>query len=204
MYKKDFDKLSPKQRKKIVQGSIIPRPIAWVSSMNSDKTTNLAPFSYFQMTSPTLLSVSVMRRDNKMKDTSRNVLNTKEAVIHITSKDLIKEVDISSKPLGLNESEVVEAGLTLTDSVKVLTNGIAEAKIRLEVKLEHHLELKDYTNSYVETDLLIFRVIYAHIDKDVFDIDSEYILHDKLKPIARLAGPLYAEVLEVKDFVRKF
>lgn len=204
MYKKDFDKLSPKQRKKIVQGSIIPRPIAWVSSMNSDKTTNLAPFSYFQMTSPTLLSVSVMRRDNKMKDTSRNVLNAKEAVIHITSKDLIKEVDISSKPLGLNESEVVEAGLTLTDSVKVLTNGIAEAKIRLEVKLEHHLELKDYTNSYVETDLLIFRVIYAHIDKDVFDIDSEYILHDKLKPIARLAGPLYAEVLEVKDFVRKF
>lgn len=204
MYKKDFDKLSPKQRKKIVQGSIIPRPIAWVSSMNSDKTTNLAPFSYFQMTSPTLLSVSVMRRDNKMKDTSRNVLNTKEAVIHITSKDLIKEVDISSKPLGLNESEVVETGLTLTDSVKVLTKGIAETKIRLEVKLEHHLELKDYTNSYVETDLLIFRVIYAHIDKDVFDIDSEYILHDKLKPIARLAGPLYAEVLEVKDFVRKF
>lgn len=201
---KDFNLIENKLKKKIIQGSVIPRPVAWVSSLNNDNSINLAPFSYFSMLSPTMVSVSVIRDSKKHKDTSRNILKNKEAVIHIADISLLKQLDLTSKRLLENESEVELANLDLIDSKKVKVSGIKEAKIRLEVILEDHLELKNYEKNEIEADLLIFRVVYAHISPLVFDENKEYILHEKLKPIARLAGPKYAEIIEVKDFERKF
>lgn len=201
---KDYDTIDEKLQKKITQGSIIPRPIAWITSTNNDGSTNLAPFSYFSMLSPTMLSVSILRIKGKHKDTSRNVLNNQEAVIHIGDITLLEELDLSSKPLLENESEVKLTNLTLTNSKSVKTKAIKEAKIRLEVVLEKHVELNNYNNTNIEADLLIFRIKYAHLDETVFDDEKGYILHDKLRPIARLSGPSYAEIVEVKSFERKF
>lgn len=201
---KNYNNIDAKLQKKITQGSVIPRPIAWITSTNSNGSTNLAPFSYFSMLSPTMLSVSILRNENKHKDTSRNVLNNKEAVIHIGDITLIEQLDLSSKPLLENESEIELTNLTLTKSKIVKTSAIKEAKIRLEVVLENHLELKDYTNTFVEADLFIFRIKYAYLDINVFDNEKGYILHDKLRPIARLSGPSYAEIVEIKKFKRKF
>ena len=201
---KNFNRISDKERKKIVQGSVIPRPIAWVSSLNSDDSINLAPFSYFSMLSPSMVSVSVLRDDGIMKDTSRNVLKNREAVIHISDITLIEELDLSSKRFLENESEVDITKLTLADSKTIKTKGILEAKIRLEVVLEEHIELIDFNGTDIEADLLIFRVNFAHLKKEVFDEEKGYVLHEKLRPLARLSGPSYAEIVEVKDFKRNY
>lgn len=201
---KNFNRISAKERKKIVQGSVIPRPIAWVSSLNSDDSINLAPFSYFSMLSPSMVSVSVLRDAGIMKDTSRNVLKNREAVIHISDITLIEELDLSSKRFLENESEVDITKLTLVDSKTIKTKGILEAKIRLEVVLEKHIELIDFNGTDIEADLLIFRVNFAHLKKEVFDEEKGYVLHEKLRPLARLSGPSYAEIVEVKDFKRNY
>lgn len=202
---KNYDEIDERLQKNITQGSIIPRPIAWITTTNNDGTTNLAPFSHFSMLTSTMVSVSILRNsNNEFKDTTRNILKTKEAVIHIPDINLIEQLDISSKPLLPNISEIDLTNLTLTNSKVIKTKAIKDAKIRFEVILENHLELSDYTNTFVQADLLILRIKFAHLNELVFDNEKGYILHEQLRPIARLSGPSYAEIVEIKSFQRKF
>lgn len=203
-FEKDFAKLDRKQRMKLIKGSIIPRPIAWITTKNADESINLAPFSYFNMLSSTLVGVSFVRGEaGRQKDTLRNLLREKEAVINIPDLSLIAQVDQSSEPLPENESEVSLTGLTLTGSRSVSTPGIKEAKIRLETVLEQHLPLLEMDGNETEADLVLLRIRYAHIRQDVFDEEKEYILHEKLDPLARLGGPYYAVSRAVEGFTRK-
>lgn len=199
----DFEKIDDNKKVKIVQGSVSPRPIAQISSNNKNGLVNLAPFSYFQMLTSSLLSVSFLRLDGKMKDTPTNIINTSEAVIHIASSDLIAELDVTSARIDSNRREVDLTNLTLIPSTLVKVEGIKEAKIRLEVKLDNHIELKN-EKGLIIADLLIFRVIYAHVSKDIYDTNTGYIDVIKLDPLARLAGPNYATIKLVTDFKRVF
>lgn len=196
--------LDNRTRHKIVQGSVIPRPIAWITTLNDDNSINLAPFSYFNMLSPTMLSVSILRSENKQKDTVRNILRTKEAVIQIPDRSLLEKMDLSSKPLEKNESEIILTGLETTASKLVKTPGLKNAKIRLETKFESHLPIADFEGDNVEADLVLLRVIAAQLHESVFDSEKNYILHNELKPLARLAGPNYAEIKHIADFKRQF
>lgn len=203
MLKFDFKKIDDNKKVKIVQGSVSPRPIAWISSSNKNGLVNLAPFSYFQMLTSSLVSVSFLRIDGKMKDTPTNIINNNEAVIHIASSGLIEQLDVTSKRIDYNKSEVDLTNLTLVPSTLVKVKSIKEAKIRLEVNLDKHIELKD-ENDLITADLIIFRVIYAHVSKDIYDTNTSYIDVIKLDPLARLAGPNYATIKLVTDFKRVF
>lgn len=202
MYQFNFSEVSEKDRGKIIQGSVVPRPIAWVSTANEAGIINLAPFSYFQMLSKSLVAISFLRLDGKMKHTPTNILKTKEAVIHIADQSLNAKLDLTSKMVDEDISEVILAKLTLTDSMIVKTKGIKEPKIRLEVKLEQHLELKN-NDGIVDADLMILRVVYAHLAKDIYDIKTGYIDIIKLNPLTRLAGPNYGKVV-LNNFKREF
>ncbi|NLC55120.1 MAG: flavin reductase family protein [Erysipelothrix sp.] len=199
----DFDLLDEDTIGKIVKGSIIPRPIAWITSLNETKSVNLAPFSYFTMLSPTLLLVSFQKDQVSQKDTFINIIREKEAVIHIVDESLIAAMDKTAKPLEKNISEVDLVNLTLSSSLKIKTPGIKEALIRFEVVLEQTLSLKNYNKTAEDADLVILRVVAASLDKKVYDKDSGYILVDNLKPIARLAGVDYAGIKKL-DFKREF
>lgn len=199
----DFEKIEDNKKLKIVQASVSPRPIAWITSNNKNGLVNLAPFSYFQMLTSSLLSVSFLRLDGKMKDTPTNIVNNREAVIHIAGSDLIAELDATSKPIDPNRSELDLTKLTLLASTLVKVEGIKEAKIRLEVKLDNHIELRN-EKGLITADLLIFRIIYAHVSKDIYNTNTGYIDVVKLDPLARLAGPNYATIKLVTDFKRVF
>ena len=199
-----FADLEPKARMKLTKGSVIPRPIAWISSRNSDGSNNLAPFSYFNMVSSSMLAVSFMRRKGQMKDTPRNLLREGEAVVQIADLDLIAALDLTSAELGVNESEVEVAGLTLMPSDVVDSAGITEAGIRLEVRLDSHKELMDYEEEEVEADLMLLRIVAAHVRDDIFDEEQGCILHEPLNPLARLGGPYYATIRQVEGFERQF
>ena len=201
---RDFDLLDQKEQGKLLKGSIVPRPIAWITTSNEDNLINLAPFSYFNMVNSSTVMVSFRRFGSRKKDTANNILLKKEAVINIADNTLIKELDDSSIELDSNVSELTLNSLNLINSTKVSVPGILEAPIKLEVILLNHLELMNYDNSVVESDLMILRVVGASFNDEVIDQDKNYVLLDKLNPISRLGGPDYGKTILDKKYKRNF
>ena len=192
------DKLSKKQQYKFLSGSIIPRPIAWITTLTADgKTVNLAPFSFFSGVSNELplLSIAILRQNGEMKDSARNLLATKEAVIHIVDKSLIHVMNQTSRSLAPDQSEVELTNLTLEPSLSVQVPGISEAKIRFETTLHQYVPIKNQQDQIV-TDLFILAVSDFHFSESVFDQKNDYILTEKLLPVARLAGNKYATLAD--------
>ena len=130
-------------------------------------------------------------------------MREKEAVIHIVDESLLELMDDSAAPLAFNESELDKNGLSIEESFKISTPSLKEALIRFEVKLEKSLSLNNYENTEKEANLLILRIVAATINKKVYNQTNQYILAEKLKPVARLAGSGYSG-LKVLNFKRKY
>ncbi|WP_423189917.1 flavin reductase family protein [Alkalibacterium sp. f15] len=196
--------ISLKQQYKFLTGSVIPRPIAWITSLNeSGNIINLAPFSFFSVASNQvpLLSVSILRTDEKSKDTANNILNQKEAVVHIVSRPLTEAMNETSAPLSPDKSELERTNLHLVDSQTVKVPGIKEALIRFETVLYQYVPIKNESGEIV-TDHFLLKVTDFHFDKEVFDSDRDYILADKLDPMARLSGLDYSTLGDILSFKR--
>lgn len=198
------DDLSLKQQYKFLTGSVIPRPIAWITSLNqSADILNIAPFSFFNVASNQvpLLSVSILRTDEKSKDTANNILNQKEAVVHIVSRPLTENMNETSAPLPSEKSELDRTDLHLVESTTVKVPGIKEALIRFETVLYQYVPIKNESGEIV-TDHFLLKVTDFHFDQDVFDSEKDYILADKLDPMARLSGMDYSALGEIISLAR--
>jgi len=182
---------------KLLTGSIIPRPIAFVTSVADDGTINGAPFSYFNIVSsnPPLISLSIQRQQGKQKDTARNILAGKEFVVHIVDEQNVEKVNETAASLPADQSEISLANLTLVDSDKVNIPGVKEAKVRFECSLEHSIELGGVSDQ-PGADLIIGKILQYHIDETII-FDDKKIDPDKLQAVSRLAGINYAKVGEV-------
>lgn len=198
------ENLSLKQQYKFLTGSVIPRPIAWITSLNaSGDTINIAPFSFFSVGSNQvpLLTVSILRTDGRSKDTANNILNQKQAVVHIVSRSLTEDMNETSAPLPPDKSELDRTNLHLVDSATVAVPGIKEALIRFETVLYQYVPIKDDGGEIV-TDHFLLKVTDFHFDSDVFNSEKEYILADKLDPMARLSGMDYSALGEIVSINR--
>ena len=193
-----FEQLNAKEKKKMLSGSVIPRPIALASTMSDAGIVNIAPFSFFNIVSnnPPVLSVAVQRVDGKPKDTARNILQNKEAVIHAVDADNICRVNQTSAALPSEESELAISGFTTVDSKTVHSPGLDEAKIRFETALYDSVLVYDEENQPA-SDLLLLKVGHVHIDSDVYDAESGYINAEALDAVSRLAGSDYARLGKV-------
>ncbi|MDC3418025.1 flavin reductase family protein [Aquibacillus salsiterrae] len=180
---------------KFLIGSIIPRPIAFVTSLAEDATLNGAPFSYFNIVSsnPPMLSLSIQRSAGDQKDTARNIRKSKEFVVHIVDEQNVEKINTTAANLPPSQSEVELARLTQVESVKVSVPGVKEAKVRMECVLEHALELGD--EDIPGCDFLIGRVVQFHIDNDIYE--NGKIDPRGLGAISRLAGHDYAKIGEI-------
>ena len=204
MFHYTAEQLNKKQQYKFVSGSVIPRPIAWVTTLSKDgSVVNAAPFSFFSAASNELplLTVAILRKDGVIKDTARNILDRKEAVVHIVDQSVVEDMNQTSAPLSPDESELDYTSLTLIDSLSVQVPSIVEAKIRFEGVLHQYVPIKDEHDNIV-TDFFFIRVTDFFFDETVFDQEKEYILTDKLNPVARLAGNQYATLNEEFTIVR--
>ncbi len=186
----NFNNISSQDKFKLLTSSVVPRPIAWISSKDSNGVYNIAPFSYFNLvsTEPPLISVSIRRDGGVTKDTANNIFTTKEFVVHIVDVDNLEMANKSSFEYRSMVSEIDELGLTRVKSKFVGTDGVKEAKIRLECVYEKHLNLET-------ADLFIGRVVGMQVDDDV--VDNEKIDLQILEPASRLGGPNYGLVGEV-------
>ncbi|RUS45745.1 flavin reductase family protein [Cohnella sp. AR92] len=192
---------SERDNYKLLIGSILPRPIALVTTISEEGVVNAAPFSYFNIvcSNPPLISVSVQRKNGVPKDTSRNAESSGSFVVHITDESNVEAANAAAANLPANESELPAAGLTEVPSVKVPAPGIAEAKVRMECVLEHSYPLGG-TEEAPQCDLLIGRVVCFHIADELLHngrIDAE-----KLKPVSRLAGSNYSKLGEIFALAR--
>lgn len=187
---------------KLLIGTIIPRPVAFVTTLSKDDVWNGAPFSYFNIVSsnPPMVSISIQRREGAMKDTARNIQDTKEFVIHIVDEENVGQINQTAASLPQDESEPELAGLTPVESEAISVPGIKEAKVRLECELERSIPLGGSGADAIGCDLVIGRVVRFHIDPHIYEegrIDPR-----GLAAVSRLAGANYAKIGEIFSIER--
>ncbi|MBO1004690.1 flavin reductase family protein [Pseudogracilibacillus auburnensis] len=187
---------SERDNYKLLIGSIVPRPIAFVTSKSKDNIINGAPFSYFNIVTanPPMISISVQRQGLMQKDTARNIIQQKEFVVHIVDEDNVGQINETAASLPANESEIEKAQLTLLPSETISVPGVKEAKVRFECMLEKGLEL-DGGEGHASTDLIIGKITRIHIDEKVYDEGK--IIYEELNAVSRLAGNDYAKIGDV-------
>ncbi|MDR2465625.1 MAG: flavin reductase family protein [Streptococcaceae bacterium] len=186
---------------KFLSGAVIPRPIAWISTVSNDgQKTNAAPFSFFNVVAPNLVSVSILGGPYGRKDTSRNILETESAVIHLINIDNIKEMNQTAASFPPEMSEIEAFDLSSSVSETSPAPSLENAPIRLEVKLHQHIPIEQ--NGYLVSDLFILEVTDYFFKEEIFDEAHAYIIPEKFQPIARLAGNTYATLGDLFDVER--
>ncbi|MBD7970637.1 flavin reductase family protein [Paenibacillus gallinarum] len=190
-----IDPLTQTEREnyKLLTGSIIPRPVAFVTTLSEDGTINGAPFSYFNIVTadPPMISISVQRKNGHSKDTARHAMYQKEFVVHITDEMNVDKINQTAESLPPSESEIEKAGLTVVPSDLIQVPGVKEAKFRMECVLEAAYPLGG-TESAPACDLIIGRVVRFHIADSL--IDHGRIDANELQPVSRLAGNHYSKL----------
>lgn len=185
---------------KILKGTIIPRPIAFVTTISEEKVVNGAPFSYFNIVAPNppMISLSIQRVNGELKDTAKNIYKTNEFVVHVVDRDNVEKINETAATLPYNQSELELAKLTQVKSEKISVPGVKESKVRMECKLVKAIPLGDEDPV---CDLFIGEVVQFHLDEAVYE-DNGRIDAEALNPVSRLAGAEYAKIGELFSIER--
>ena len=188
---------------KLMIGSIIPRPIAFVSTRSKDEKNNVAPFSYFNgvcSKPPTIMFAPARRGWNgEEKDTLINIRDTEEFVVNIVSESFAERMVMCSTDFDSDVDEFEISGLTPTNSQKIKPPRVGEAKISFECKLNQIVEIGDGTAG--SGFVVIGTIVLFHIDDVIYD--NGRILTDKLEPLGRLAGNWYTRSTDTLIIDRK-
>jgi flavin reductase (DIM6/NTAB) family NADH-FMN oxidoreductase RutF len=186
---------------KLLTGTIIPRPIGWISTIDENGINNLAPFSYFNMVSsdPPCLMFSTRRDDNKNKDTLNNVLQNNQFVVNLVTIDLVEQMNATSASVAASIDEFELANITPIDSVFVKPKRVKESLVHFECEKIHHYFMDNETGG--GACIIIGKIITMHIDDSIL-MENHKIDLEKYKPVARLAGSNYSKLGEIFSIKR--
>jgi len=185
---------------KYLLSAVVPRPVAFVSTMDEKGNPNLSPFSFFNAFSanPLVLVFSPAKRvkDSTPKHTLDNVQQTKEAVICVVNYKMAQQMSLASSdyPKGVNEFE--KAGFTPVTSEKVAPFRVKESPVNFECKVNEVIELGTEGGA---GNLVICEVLMMHINEDILD-ENNAIDHLKIDLISRFGGNCYGRTLEAGLF----
>lgn len=186
---------------KLMIGSIVPRPIAFVSSVDAAGIRNLAPFSFFTgvgSNPPTVLFCPVIRTgDLPEKDTLRNVEATGEFVVNIVSESFAAQMNQCSAEVPADVDEFALSGLTAVASDLVRPPRVAESAVQMECKLMEIIRTGAQPGAGI---VVLGRIVRFHIREDL--VDNYRIDPDKLAAIGRMGGPTYARTHDRFDLQR--
>lgn len=184
----------------VLIGSVTPRPIGWISTVDTQGRVNLAPYSFFNAVSgrPPMVAFSASRkRDGTPKDSHRNADETGEFVWNVATAELAQAVNISSIELPHGESEVPLTGLHLLPSLRVKPPRIAEAPIHFECKVWKIIPMGEQPTAH----LVIGEVVLMHVADAVLD-ERGRIDPRKVPTLARLGGQWYARTTDLFEMPR--
>jgi flavin reductase (DIM6/NTAB) family NADH-FMN oxidoreductase RutF len=177
---------------KLIIGCVVPRPIAWITTVDAKGVVNAAPFSSYNYVahSPPMVAVNIGTREGELKDTARNITETGEFVVNVPTLSQMELMHRSAAEYPAEVSEPEALGIALLPSQHVKPPRIAASPIQMECRLEQAIKLGRGLNT-----LYIAEVLAFHLSAEVYDghrVDSE-----KLQPIGRLAGPNYTSLGEI-------
>lgn len=176
--------LSPDHNYKLLTNVVVPRPIAWVTSVNADGVVNLAPFSFFNAvgSEPLIVMISVAHNDDgTLKDTGRNILATGEFVVNMVTEDLMAAMNLSAADFPEQESELAASGLTPAPSLAVKVPRVAESPASMECRLHDTQDFGRYTVIFGE-------VVMFHL--------ADHLMEENRRirgffPVGRMGSPAY-------------
>ena len=186
---------------KLLIGAVVPRPIAFVSTLSREGVPNLAPFSFFTAVSanPPVICFCPVRRPGPApyKDTLSNILSTGEFVVNIVSEEFAEKMNATSAEFPPEVDEFQASGLTAVPSDLVRPPRVAESHVQMECKLYLTIEFGELPGS---GNLVLGEVVRFHVDDPYFDdfkIDPE-----KLRPIGRMGGSTYTRTTDRFEMAR--
>lgn len=181
--------------------AIVPRPIAWVSTVSSGGVSNVAPFSYFTGVGsrpPSLLFCPANGRDGKPKDTLRNIQETGEFVVNIVSAAVAQQMNASASSLPAEDSEFAFCHLTEVLSTKVNVPRVAESPVQFECRQMQIINLGEGPGG---ANVVIGEVVQMHVDDGVIGA-RELIDPDLLDAVGRMGGLSYCRTKDRFDLPR--
>ena len=199
----DPQDLGPHERHKMTIGSIVPRPIAWTTTVDTDGRVNLAPFSYFMGCHSYLpaLALSIgSRADGETltpKDTSANIRATGSFVVNLVSEDLVERMNISAAAFPTGVDELAMAGLSTAPSTHVPAPRVAESPLSIECRLLHALTLGEAPR---ESTLYVGQIVMWHVREDLVTDDFK-IDQAGLRAVSRMGGRTYSNANDLFDLV---
>ena len=184
---------------KLLIGCVVPRPIAWVSTVGADGVNNLAPFSFFMGVcgDPPTIAFSSGPRARDHKDTVRNAEHTGDFVVNIVDDDRAEAMNLSSGEYPAGVDEFALTGLTAVPGVKVRAPRVVEAPVSLECRVARVVPVGSGPHS-----LVLGEIVYFHVRDDVYDAATGRIDMARLKPVGRLAGHQYAHIHDIFEMKR--
>jgi flavin reductase (DIM6/NTAB) family NADH-FMN oxidoreductase RutF len=182
----DMSDMGPRETYNLITGTIVPRPIALVTSVSREGSINAAPFSMFNTLgasppivafSPGLHSAAPLR----VKDTRLNVMETREFVVNMVTEEMIEAMTIASAVFPEQESEIDLMGVTLVPSTKVKCPRIEQSPAHLECKLVKVVEIG-------RNRVLFGEIVEMHIRDDLIDLEKMYIRYERINFLGRMPG----------------
>ena len=170
---------------------VVPRPIAWVSSRSPEGIDNLAPHSFFTVSSvdpPIVQFTSVGRKDSLI-----NVEQTREFVVCLTPEPLFEQVNATGTDFPAEVSEFDAVGIEREASLRVAPPRVARSPVALECELHATLTVGLGT-------VVMGRVVHAAIDEDVL-VDGRPAI-ERLAPLARLGANEWATIGDIREITR--
>ena len=190
MISRDLSSLPKRDVYRILSSLVIPRPIAWITTVGGAGRVNLAPFSSFMgIFGPPMLAITLGRRkDGSLKDTHLNLRERGEAVVHLADLPLLEALHASADEVGPEVSEVERLGLATEPSLVVAPPRLKEAPVALECRLNRELELGPTST------LVLLDVLTAHAAERIWSAEHDCADASFWTPVTRLAsvaGPNY-------------
>jgi flavin reductase (DIM6/NTAB) family NADH-FMN oxidoreductase RutF len=194
--------LPPEKRYALLISVMVPRPIAWVSSLDAAGRPNVAPFSFFTCVAshPLLVGFTVMSREGRAKDTLANAESTGEWVINVVTEDLLPQAVQTSIEAPADFDEARYAGLELEPAVQVRAPRIRRSPVHLECRLHRIVPFGETDGRSNPSYFVVGEVVHLHVADEVLTDGRVDPL--ALRAAGRMGGPLYTRTRDILRFER--
>lgn len=195
----DINALPPAQQYKLLSATVVPRPIALVTTISEDGRQNAAPFSFFNTMgeNPPVLVLGLQEKpDGSLKDTTVNIQANGQFVVHTVDEDIAEAMNVCGVAFPSGESEAEAAGLTLVPSDLVRPARIVEAPVAFECEKIAIVQISPGRH------IVIGKVLTMHVRDGLIDPHTLRIDPEKYRPIGRLSGLLYARTRDQFELPR--
>ncbi|MBO0142537.1 flavin reductase family protein [Agrobacterium sp. Ap1] len=191
----DFSEIEPRDKYKIMIGTIVPRPIAWVTTVDAGGRPNAAPYSFFGCLSsdPPIIGLGIeYRADGRSKDTARNIRDVGVFTVNIVSHSLADAMNTTAFPFDEHVNEAEMAGLTLRTGIKVASPAIAESPAALECRLHSFIDLGK------SREIILGEIVAARLRSDIVN-ERFHIDPIALDAVGRMGGSAYSTTRDCFD-----